>query len=326
VVRVRRAVLIALLALLLVSGPQPATTVPIEEAGVSVRLVPLEPGAVVDEGPPRGWTHRIIRSIPRLATGDLASLPASASATATLFRTIIAAQVVEQGGAYRLARIGVGNAVPVRGREVIVTPDGPPEALATLGLVERIVLQEAERKLAEGRLACATATFALYRTPTVLRAGERHVDAVLNYALLVEPRSGALTTLVWAGGRPREIVALPANLTFDAALDVRASRKVGPLPVAWSFALDALPPGRTIAVPPALAEALSDTASPAEIERALRGLLRDAVARGRSARRSSRRAPAVEMPGGPLRAARRCPSRGRRARGAARGSGPARSG
>ena len=79
---------------------------------------------MVDAGPPEGWSHRVIRSRPKLASGELASLPESAQVTATLLRTVITVDVVGRGSAYRLARVGVGNAVPVGGREVVVTSDG----------------------------------------------------------------------------------------------------------------------------------------------------------------------------------------------------------
>ena len=43
------------------------------------RLVHLRAGAAVDAGPPEGWSHRVILSRPRLASGEMASLPESDS-------------------------------------------------------------------------------------------------------------------------------------------------------------------------------------------------------------------------------------------------------
>lgn len=227
------------------------------------RLVRLEPGAEVRTGPPAGWTHRVIRSLPRLAKGDLSSLPDSARPTATLLRTVIAAEVVDSpGGTYRLARVGVGNAIPVGDREIVTTPDGPRFVLETLGLVERVVLRTADAKLDEGQLIARTPTFALLRTPSVLAVNGRHTDVDLHYGLLVDPVTGTLSTLVWAvpaGSRaaPAEITELSRDLSWSLTLDVRVSRRVGPIPVAWSFAMSALPPGRRLAVPEAVARTLT---------------------------------------------------------------------
>src|SRR5205823_10317789 len=114
------------------------------------------------------WSHRVIRSRPKLASGELASLPESAQVTATLLRTVITVDVVGRGSAYRLARVGVGNAVPVGGREVVVTSDGPEAVLSTLGVIDRVVIRAAESKIDQGRLIARTPTFALFRTPSVL--------------------------------------------------------------------------------------------------------------------------------------------------------------
>ncbi|HEY2156533.1 MAG TPA: hypothetical protein VGH33_12955, partial [Isosphaeraceae bacterium] len=57
------------------------------------RLVHIAPGTPVDGALPEGWTARVVRSVPRLASGAIATLPDSAKTTATLFRTTILAEV-----------------------------------------------------------------------------------------------------------------------------------------------------------------------------------------------------------------------------------------
>jgi hypothetical protein len=245
-------------------------------------LVHLEPGSDVGQGPPNGWEFRIVRSIPRLASGDLGELPASAAATATRFRTVIAADVVgsEEAG-YRLARIGVGNAVPVGPRELVVTSSGPDAALKTLPVVDRVVLLAAEKKLGEGTLPIRTPTFALFRTPTVLVVGGEHREVDFCYALLVGPDTGGLTSFCWPSATgpaapPGSIRLLPPDLTFDAALDAKATRRIGPVAVSWSFALKAPPPGLRVPVPPTHSPALVLPDGPIDapaMERALRSLI-----------------------------------------------------
>jgi hypothetical protein len=171
-----------------------------------------------------------------------------------LFRTVIAADVVRHEDGYVLARLGVGNAIPTRNGEVVVTTEGPSYALKTLGTVQKVVLRVAESNLAEGQLIARTPTFALLRTPGTLRVGQRHVEVDLHYAVMVEERSGAVRTLAWAqaSGKPEspaEVILLEPDLTFTMPLDARISRRVGPVALSWTFAMDAMPPGRRLAVP-----------------------------------------------------------------------------
>lgn len=243
-------------------------------------LVHLEPGAEVGKGVPIGWTHRVVRSVPSLASGDLETLPGSAEETATRFRTVITAEVVGQGTRaepYRLARVGVGNAVPVDGRELVVSTTGPREVMEVLGVVDRVVLLTAESTLKRGILASRSPTFALFRTPTVLVVDGEHREVDLHYAILVDPRTGSLSTLCWPrpegdSKAPESLVRLAPGLSFDAKLDVRVTRRIGPAAVAWSFALIGPPPGPRIRMSASEASLLTEPAPPKQLGSLLRRL------------------------------------------------------
>lgn len=249
-------------------------------------LYRLAPGGSVKDGPPKGWTARIIRSVPELATGDIESLPESSKQTATLLRTVIVADVRRGPSGFVLSRIGVGNAVPVGDRELITTTEGPAEALATLGTLEKLVLRLADSRLDEGRIVAATPTFALFRTPAVMILGGRHVDVDLSYAVLADAATGTLRTLAWASptaapSPPETVVELDRDATYPIPLDVRVNGRLGPLPISWSFALPELPPGRRLAVPDATARLLAspDRLTADRLERLLRGLIDGAASR-----------------------------------------------
>lgn len=63
-------------------------------AGLSQpKLVYLQPGMRLEKKPPTGWSHLVIKSIPRVVSGDRGSLPAGASKTASLFRSVLLADV-----------------------------------------------------------------------------------------------------------------------------------------------------------------------------------------------------------------------------------------
>ena len=48
------------------------------------KMVHIPPGTHVGRTPPKGWSHLVVKSLPRLASGDLGTLPSSAARTATL--------------------------------------------------------------------------------------------------------------------------------------------------------------------------------------------------------------------------------------------------
>jgi hypothetical protein len=209
----------------------------------------------VDRAVPPGWSHLVVKSIPRLASGDLNTLPGTASTTATLFRTVILADVRPIGDGpqrrYTLQRVGLGLCTPVRGRDTVVTSNTLQGQGVELGVVARTVLDRAEQELRRGRLIARTPTFALFSAPCIIRNGAAHLDVLIRYAMLVDPATGALQTLVWTVApdpasrvAAQTIVLLKPGVVFDCALDVIAQRLFGAVPVSWSFAMRTLPPGQ----------------------------------------------------------------------------------
>jgi hypothetical protein len=252
------------------------------------RLVMLAPGTVVDGDLSSDWSDRVIRSVPRLASGKTATLPVSAKNAATLFRTVILADVAREREGYRLRSVGVGNAIPFSGREVVVTPDGPDDARETLSTIESIVCKKAFEELGRGRLVAATPTFALLLTPARLVVRGKHEEVDLYYAMIVDPKSGDVRTLNWATlpGQhkpPVQVTLLPSDAAFDCGLDVTVTRKLGPWSVAWSFAMASLPPGRRIAVTPGASDVIRNQnggdGDSVALEKALRGLLKAKTAK-----------------------------------------------
>lgn len=172
------------------------------------RLVYLKPGLRITKKPPEGWSHLVIKSIPRLATGDKGSLPAGSGKTATLFRSVLLANVKPvdiNEKDFELTQIGVGICIPDpqdEDQDIVVSAD----MLNALGLthlttIQRMVLDAAEVEMAEGRIIARTATFALFRSPvTVLEPGPggKHSKANLHYAFCANRTTGRLDVAVWA--------------------------------------------------------------------------------------------------------------------------------
>jgi len=284
------AVLLMVVVTLLARGPrrigfsgQPPTNLP--AAADLPRLEIIAPGTRLTGGPPPGWTHLVVKSIPRLATGDLSTLPASAGSTAGLIRTLVLAEV--RGGT--LLRVGVGLCVPDRGGEVVVTAGGRDSPVVRLSWIARRVLARGSRDLAQSRLLARSPTFAVFESPSRLVVDGRHRDVQVRHALLAGP-GGDLGWCVWAVGadpEPRQLVSAPvvlrAGSPSDCGLDVAAERVLGAVPVSWSFAMKSLPTGRPLPMNPRLrlrVEADAMTGSEAtSLEAELRAALRPAVSR-----------------------------------------------
>jgi hypothetical protein len=241
------------------------------------RLVLLASGTQVGRTLPPGWSHLVVKSVPRLVSGDLDSLPEIASATATLFHTVLLADVraVEIGGKgpqFHLRRVGLGLCTLVKDVDTVVTPSGQETLGLDLGLVASQVLERAEEELAKGRIIARTPTFALFSSPAELRVLKGHRPILLRYALLADPETGSLRTTVCAISAERErrkpvprVALLADGLICASDLDVAASRLLGTVPFHWSFALRSLPPGRAILLPPGLQGRFTrDTFSPAD--------------------------------------------------------------
>ncbi len=250
----------------------PAMLASLTTGTMHTRLVFLQPGMLVGDKPPEGWSHLVVKSIPRLATGDRGTLPAGSSKTATLFRTVILADVrpmdVEEKD-FELTQIGLGICVPKDDDHDMVVAADRLDALGLhLTTVQRMVLDAAETELGEGRIIARTPTFALFRGPaTIVVPGNDHLKVNLYYAFCVERTTGKLHVAVWTmlpetkpQKAPATLVRLGSKPVFDCQLDVKVRRILGTVPFSWSFALRTLPPGKALRVPPALGELIATTA------------------------------------------------------------------
>lgn len=265
----------------------PAATAAEQVASPLPELVLIAPGTQVVDGPPQGWTDLIIKSVPKLESGDLDTLPSFAGSTATLFRMTVLADVRKTGGdrpRYRLARIGVGLCTPTKGNDTIVTCDYADSEAVSLGLIERKVLERVEEELKKARLVARTERFAVLAAPSELVVEGRHEKIFLFYALSVDPDTGRLNTILWAytSDPERKVrlsppALLPPRLVYRCGLDVEAERLLGALPINWSFAMRALPPGSRVEASDQLRAWLIDprrmAADPGTFETSLRALV-----------------------------------------------------
>jgi hypothetical protein len=256
-------------------------------------LVFVRPGTCLGATPPSGWSDLVVKALPRVASGDVETLPSFGVETATLLRTFILADVRPAPGSsprFVLKRIGLGLCAPIKGEDTVVSggdPESPPESF---GFVEKQVLTRAEAELKKARLIARSQTFAVLASPAELKVGDGHEKVFLIYAILVDPATGRVDTWLWAVAAraerrtvPGSLNHLPPGLIYPCGLDVAADRLLGAIPVSWSFAMQALPPGRPLTTPGRLGPWLIDPGKIASNSEEFERLLRAEVSPGSKA-------------------------------------------
>ena len=247
----------------------------------------LQSGMVIDREPPPGWTHLVIKSEPRVESGDKADMGTAGMKMATLFRTVVVAKVARSERdpkRFRLARVGTGLCMPFGGKDRVVSTANPGAAGESLGFVERTVLDRIEKEQAKARIIAQTETFALLATPATMKVGPKHEQIYLLYSMMVNPVDGTLSSVVWSIAAPperrapaRELVLLPPNLVYKVYLDVQSERLLGAIPINFSCAMLDLPPGHKFAMSKALQAISADPSGiardPAGFEAKIRATL-----------------------------------------------------
>jgi hypothetical protein len=290
--RSRLTLLVLLLLLLGLTLPIAPLTAPASPpAPPATRLPRLEfirPGTIIEDRPPTGWTHLVLKSQPRLPEAERRKVGETAATLATMVFTANTAAVERDdqagGRRYRLARLGVGVGVNVRDRDMIITPETQRGLGADLGLLARQVLSGVCDKQHDVHLVAGSTTGAFVDTPAFMPRGRGHAPVILRYAFLVDADTGRLDTLVWRidldqrgwyQGAVGLIEWLPPNKQVDCVMQADLSEFTFGLPSERAFAILRIPDGqKQFAVPEPLRTAAGAPRVTAETARALDGGLR----------------------------------------------------
>jgi len=278
------------------SGPAPAVGGAATGTAIDVtpREIPrIDPGTVVADRAPAGWTHLVIKSKPRIADGSRGDVSDLIARLATLVSSTILADVradprSQPAGQFRLARVAVGLATSVEGQDTIVSNDSYERVGAKFGFLESAVLSAAEEQLDKMRLLVRSPNVAVVQGEGVLLLDGKHHTVLVRYALLADPRNGALYALCWGlrpleGGRLELIGStvhwLPPAIVEDCQLHVDPEQFFLGVPSRTAFAMVRLPPGqKVLRATPELAGLLAQPVYTADTARALEMHLWRAVA------------------------------------------------
>jgi hypothetical protein len=254
----------------------------------------IQPGTVIGKEPPKGWSHLIIKSYPRIRPDDLRLVTPLTAELASFLFTVFVANVDEErvGGQvrYRLGAIAFGVGTSINGRDTIISPATQQRLGANVGLLGGQVLAKVYDGQQNVRLPAFTRTMALVDTPMVMLRGNRHRPIIIRYALLVDASTGKLETLAWLldrddrggyQGPSSAIEWLPPSKISDAVLRVDPNEITLGIPSDNAFALVRIPEGQKQIAFPEDVKAVAAEANPSAawagwLEGKLRELLQQA--------------------------------------------------
>lgn len=168
----------------------------------------IAPGTVIGTGPPAGWSHLIIKSLPRVRLdsreGIFSLAVEKASWMFTAFTADVTKDEVNGQSTYRFRAIGLGLGSRSKvGQDVVVTPETAEQygiEMSKTFMDRRINTEILTRGYKTQDLAIEILhghSFALLDTPVWYRIGERSKLCRYRYGLLVDTATGRLDTLTW---------------------------------------------------------------------------------------------------------------------------------
>jgi hypothetical protein len=254
----------------------------------------IPPGTVIGTTAPSGWSHLVIKSLPRVLESEISNIPRnflldrsrSAAMASWMFTAFLADIQPERHQGippYRIHSIALGLGTANGGRDVIITPETASEYGVELNEFTRDILTQGYTTQRRSRVVIQGPAMAVVDTPVTYRSNGRNRSARFRYALLVNGNSGRLDPVVWlldADGGCGETASILSPNTIDEAelIPDQSEFNVLGIPSEAAFAVDRLPPGRArVLLPPDLRSlAAQGKVTPAEagsLEQRLRQLL-----------------------------------------------------
>lgn len=215
-----------------------------------------------------GWSHLVLLATPQPSSGDVERLSRTVKRYASMFSTVIAANVVKSGKIHRLNRIGIGLAME-DGDGFRIASQRAETPTHGLGMISSRVLGSIEESFDRLKLTASRPGFVVIDSPAVIQIDGKHHEQVARHLIWVHPTSGNLASAVWfikTGDAPKVIdhqgVILPASFHESRRLHVDANEIFFGIPSDKTFALEALPPGESFPFKPALAKSASQSQLP----------------------------------------------------------------
>lgn len=252
---------------------------------VSRPLGSIPPGTVVESSPPPGWSHLVIKSLPRVREDQKAGLSSLLIGNASwMFSTFLAdvqKETIGDRARYRFNKAALGLGAKAKGRDTVLTAETGRKLGGDLGLFGGEILAKGYEVQHKAILVLSGPSMALIDTPVWFRCGEDNRLVRYRYALLVDQSTGALDVLLWRLGVDGQCADLQTAVrlapnTIDPAELVVDRKKINGLgiPSDDAFAVAKLPPGRPVPLPEDLRKLAAQTRFTAEDAHSLDTALR----------------------------------------------------
>lgn len=258
----------------------------------------LTGGMLIDQNPPDDWSHLVLHAKPRVAEGDVDRVSKLVNRLAGLFHLVVVAKVgpAGDGDSHGIETVAIGLATDVEGVETTVASQN--SSSAKLDFMERTALSQNEASVKSSQQVARTKTMFVFDSDTIMWREGDHLRTIHRHAVLAEPKSGRLATIVWAlapgpKGRYRlcgeSLQRLPDALREDRLLHVDANKFTLGIPTQESFGLVRVPPGDAVTLSPTLHEVVESRFDRAEDAVKLESTLRAAIGWDRRDQRVSHR-------------------------------------
>jgi hypothetical protein len=257
----------------------------------------LPSGTVVGSSPPEGWSHLVIKSLPRVRPGEEAKIPRLARSetvemTRWMFTVFVADVRPETRGhetRHHLRAIALGLGTSVNGRDVVITPEGAKAEGVELGWITRQIITKGYETQRLAVIVIHGPTFALMDTPVWFRCGAVNKLIRYRYALLVDDHTGQLDVLLWGldptgdcSGASSAVLLKPNNIDEAELVPDPKGFNLAGIASDSTFGVDALPRLSTpLPLPSELRELSEKTKFTAEEARELERGLREHLAGAR---------------------------------------------
>ena len=240
----------------------PAAVISSAIPGVDMARKPvpqLMPGTLVGNPQQSGYSNVVTLAMPRLASGEIDSLPEYAKRYAGMFHFTVLANIktVTAGNRtdYLLDRFGVGLSMDINRQLVIVTPDTANRLGANLQMIERGILKGNEKDLKVITQVARTSRMIIFDASINMLIDDKHRKRILRYFVWASPASGKLGVLVWLLGDQKSaqyaiesscMQLLPPDYREDRAIHVSKGPLLSNIPTANRFALAQIPQGTPV--------------------------------------------------------------------------------
>lgn len=213
-------------------------------------------------------------SKPRIASGDVDSLPGFITSSVPKFMLTVLAKVdqaaittdgkdTSRNGLtnssppkYRLAEVGIGYSILVGKKWIVVSSDNYEFTGASLSLLERQLLSQNYRHLEDIRTVARASTMMIFDALANLLQSNQHREFRMRHLVWIDGQTGKLATIVWLidadATRGLSVIGdhaprwIDNDTIEDRAIHIDKTQFTLGIPSPLAFAMEKMPPGREI--------------------------------------------------------------------------------